>query len=232
MIRQNLFDDQVAIVISETRDGNMRFLGMSDEREAIANQAKLGEALRLTNDKIARVKTTYNGFESFVDYLEITTENLHAQSVDNFETQIPLADGLVTKNPEIGLLLPLADCLGVVVFDTAQKIVGLLHAGRHNIEQNGPQKFIEFFVNRCGSNPKNLQLYYSPHALDYRIFKLDNKTLAEAATEQFVAAGILPENITNPKIDTVTSTNFPSYSDGDKTERFAVAVRLTEVGRN
>ena len=121
--------------------------------------------------------------------------------------------------------MPLADCLGVVVFDKKQKIVGLLHSGRQNIEQNGPKKFIEYFVNNFDSGVRDIKLWFSPYALNYRIFKLENKGLGEAAREQFVNAGILPDNIIDSKIDTVGSDDFPSNSSGDATKRFAVIVK-------
>ena len=223
MIKQVLFDGKVEVGISEIKDGNMRFFGDGDEQEIINNQRNLSELIAL--DGAARIRTIYGKREVFTDYFEITEKNLSDYSIENSEEKIPVSDGLVTKEKEVGLLLPLADCLGVVAFDKKQGIVGLLHAGRHNIEQNGPKKFIGFFVNNFGSNTTDIKLYFSPYALNYRIAKLDKKGLAEAATEQFLEAGIPPENISDPKIDTVGSVNFPSNSDSDVTKRFAVVVK-------
>ena len=38
-------------------------------------------------------------------------------SINNNEAKILISDGLVTKRKDVGLLLPLADCVGVVVYD-------------------------------------------------------------------------------------------------------------------
>lgn len=59
------------------------------------------------------------------------------------------SDGLITKCSNVGILLPLADCLGIVVFDEEYHVLGLLHSGRQNVEQYGPGKFIEYFVENC-----------------------------------------------------------------------------------
>lgn len=43
---------------------------------------------------------------------------------------IPVADGLVTGTPELGLLVRVADCVPVVLADPEAGIVGVAHAGR------------------------------------------------------------------------------------------------------
>lgn len=227
MIKQILFGGKVEVGISEIGDGNMRFFG-GDEGEIIRNQGKLGEAVALGGDRVARVRTIYDGREGFTDYAEITEGNVMEYSISNFERRIPVSDGLVTRCVDVGILLPLADCLGMVVFDEERGVVGLLHSGRQNVEQGGPRKFIEYFVENFGSEAGRLKVYFSPHATGYRVFGLGGKTLSEAAVEQIVGAGVLPGNIVDSRIDTVSSSEFPSYSSGDKTERFAVVVRRTE----
>ena len=227
MIKQNLFNGGVEVGISEIDDGNMRFFGDGSESGIIENQRKLGELIGLKD--VVRVRTIYGERQNFTEYTEITKENLFEYSIDNFEKEIPVSDGLVTRETEIGILLPLADCLGVVAFDEKQRIIGLLHSGRQNIEQDGPRKFIEYFVDDFGCNVKNIKLWFSPYALNYCIFKL-NKGLGEAAKDQFINAGILSDNIIDSRIDTVSNDNFPSNSDGDTTKRFAIAVKQRQVG--
>ena len=222
MIKQILFDGKVEVGISEINDGNMRFFGDGDEREIIENQKKLGKMIVL--DNVARIRTVYDGRDCFTEFAEIVKDNLSEYSTENSEKIIPVSDGLVTREAEVGILLPLADCLGAVVFDEKQKIVGLLHAGRQNVEQNGSKKFIEYFMNNFGSNASDLKIYFSPYALNYHIIKLD-KNLGEAAKEQFADAGVLLDNIIDHKIDTVSSDNLPSYSSGDADRRFAIIVK-------
>ena len=222
MIKQILFDGKVEVGISEIDDGNMRFFG-GDEAKIVENQKKLGEYIGLSD--ITRVKTIYENRKNFAEYEEITKDNIAKYSIDNPEKEILVSDGLVTREMNVGILLPLADCLGAVVFDERQRIIGLLHAGRQNVEQNGPRKFIEYFVKNFGSDTKEIRIYFSPYALDYQIFKLNNKSLGEAAMEQFLDAGIQIKNIVDHKIDTVSNDNFPSNSSGDSFVRFAVVVR-------
>ena len=154
----------------------------------------MGKVLNLSGNKIARIRTIYGDRKNFTDFCEITDENLPEYTVSRSEEQIPVSDGLVTKCSAVGILLPLADCLGIVVFDEENRVVGLLHSGRQNIEQYGPKKFIEYFVKNFDSDPKELKIYFSPHALYYQIFKFDNKLLSEVAKEQLIEAGVLLKN--------------------------------------
>ncbi len=223
MLKQILFSGKVEVGISEIDDGNMRFFGNGEESEIIKNQRKLGESIGSNN--VARIRTIYGERQNFTEYAELTKENLAEYSINNFEKEIPVSDGLVTRETEIGILLPLADCLGIVVFDEEYHVLGLLHSGRQNVEQYGPGKFIEYFVQNFNSNPEKLKVYFSPHALNYQIFKFDNKLLSEAAKEQLVDAGVLLESIVDYEIDTVNNINLPSHSSGDRTQRFAIVTK-------
>lgn len=225
MIKQVLFDGKVGVGVSEISDGNMRFFDNGNEADVIENQEKLGKTLELDGDKIARIRTIYDDRESFTDYCEITDRNVSEYAIINPEKQIPVSDGLIVSSSDVGILLPLADCLGIVVFDEEHQRVGLLHSGRQNIEQYGPKKFIEHFMKNVGSNPGELKVYFSPRALNYQIFKFDNKTLSEVAREQLAEVGVLSENIIDYRVDTVENANLPSNSSGDKTQRFAIVVR-------
>lgn len=223
MIKQVLFGGEVEVGFSEISDGNMRFFGDGEESEIIKNQRKLGESIGLNN--VARIRTIYGERQNFTEYVELTKENLAEYSINNFEKEIPVSDGLVTRETEAGILLPLADCLGIVVFDEEYHVLGLLHSGRQNVEQYGPRKFIEYFVENFNSNPEKLKVYFSPHALNYQIFKFDNKLLSEAAKEQLMDAGVLLESIVDYEIDTVDNTKLPSHSSGDRAQRFAIVAK-------
>ena len=224
MKKQTLFSAKVEIAFSENSDGSMRYFGGEDEAVIIKNQQNLAEQLGLKGDRTARIRTIYGDRKYFTKYYEITKQNISEFSINNSETAMPVCDGIATKEPDLGILLPLADCLGIVVYDAVHGAIGLLHAGRQNIEQFGPQKFVEFFEENYKSDPTKLEVYFSPHALGYQILKI-NKTLSEAAMEQLITAGVLSKNITDDKIDTTNNENLPSHSSGDKTKRFAFVVK-------
>lgn len=222
-----LFDGLVEMGVSDIHDGNMRFLGEGDEAEVIKRQEELGELIGLDGNMVARLRTVYDGRDEYTFYDEIS-DNVSEFTVKNSEKTIPITDGLMTKRNDVGMLLPLADCVGAVVFDEKKRILGLLHAGRHNVEQYGPEKFIKHLRDNYGCEPSDLKVYFSPCAQNYQIHALNNQKMSDAVFEQLIKNGVLPENIENPGIDTVTDDDYPSCSNGDYKTRFAVVVRQTE----
>ena len=222
-----LFDGLVEMGVSDIHDGSMRFLGEGDEAEVIKRQEELGELIGLDGNMVARLRTVYDGRDEYTFYDEIS-DNVSEFMIKNSEKTIPVTDGLVTKRNDVGMLLPLADCVGAVVFDEKKRILGLLHAGRHNVEQYGPEKFIKHLRDNYGCEPSDLKVYFSPCAQNYQIHALDNQKMADAVFEQLTGVGVLPENIDNPGIDTVADDDYPSCSNGDYKIRFAIVVRQTE----
>ncbi len=124
------------------------------------------------------------------------------------------ADALVVTEPGHALFLPLADCVGAVIHDPTNDILMLSHLGRHNLEQHGGVNCIKYLIDEHGSNPKDLTVRLSPAAgkENYPLYSFDNRSLHDVATEQLIAAGVVPENITAPPIDTTTDENYFSHS--------------------
>ena len=226
MIIKNLFENKVKLAISTLADGNMRAFSDADFTSTLENQSKLSSALNADVSHTARVLTTYINRKSFTEYYEVSDQTIQNHQITKPESELMLADGLITKSKDFALLLPLADCLGVIVYDESKHILGLLHSGRQNLEEDGAFKFIEFLKDNYGCDPADLQIYFSPHALDFQIFALDNATLSEAAISQLERSGVKREQIETTDIDTVKNPDYPSNSAGDKTTRFAVAIKL------
>ncbi len=144
-----------------------------------------------------------------------------------------IADGLATQTKNLALFLPLADCIGVVLYDPVHQAVMLTHLGRHNLEQQGGQKSVEFMAMRFGSDPGQLEVYFSPSAgkENYPVFSFDGQSLADVALAQLTTAGVKRTNITLSPIDTTTDQEYFSHSQYLKGKRandgrFAIVARL------
>lgn len=143
------------------------------------------------------------------------------------------ADALVTTQPGHSLFLPLADCIGAVIHDQHQNILMLSHLGRHNLEQQGGTRSVEYLSREHNSAPANLKVWLSPAAgaTNYPLYSFDNRSLHDVATEQLTAAGIPIANITSSPIDSSQDPNYYSHSQflaghRDTDGRFAVAAIL------
>lgn len=132
-------------------------------------------------------------------------------------------DGLITTTPGLALFLPIADCVGAVLYDPNHHVLMLIHLGRHSLEQQGAQNAVDFLETHFKSQPTSLRVWLSPAAgkESYPIWALDNKGLKEATFEQLHRAGIGPSQITDDPADTTTDERYFSYSEfikGTRTE--------------
>lgn len=88
------------------------------------------------------------------------------------------------------------------------------HLGRHNLEQFGGTRSIEFLQNFHNVNPSDLIVWLIPAAgkTNYPLFKFKNRSLHEVATEQLTKAGVLTKNIEASPIDSSLDKNYYSHS--------------------
>lgn len=88
------------------------------------------------------------------------------------------------------------------------------HLGRHNLEQFGGTKSVEYLISMHDCDPQKLAVWLSPAADkdSYPLYAFDNRSLHDVATEQLVEGGILPENITASPIDVATDKHYFSHS--------------------
>jgi len=143
------------------------------------------------------------------------------------------ADAVVVTNPNHAVLLPLGDCIGAVIHDLSKNILMVSHLGRHNLVQHGGAQCIQYLVDNFDVNPNDLTFWLSPAAgkENYPLHAFDNRSLHDAATEQLLAAGVSPDNITASPIDSSTDLNYFSHSqflkgNRDNDGRFAVVAML------
>jgi len=156
------------------------------------------------------VQLTYSG-EDFCRYYTLVS-NDKGDGIIRLASRD--ADALVVTTPGHALFLPLADCIGAVIHDPTQNILMLSHLGRHNLEQYGGTKSIEYLAEKHGCDPANLIVWLSPAAgkSSYPLYAFNNRSLHDVATEQLQAAGIPATNIMVSPIDSATDPNYFSHS--------------------
>ena len=197
------------------------------------NQARTRflESHHIAPDDTTLVRLTYGRD----DYCTYRTVSSHDKGDGITRPSTIIADALVTTEPNHALFLPLADCIGAVIHDPTQNILMLSHLGRHNLEQLGGTKSIEYLVEQFACLPENLTVWLSPAAgaKNYPLFAFNNHSLHDVAYEQLQAAGIRTETINISPVDTTIDTNYFSHSEFIKGNRptdgrFAVATQLTQ----
>ncbi len=196
---------------STVTDGSMKVGESSYPQDILAHRERFLSHNGITIDQTILVPLTYGG-DNYRRYF-VVDERHKGEGITTPATME--ADGLVTKTKGIALFLPLADCIGTVLYDPKTESLMVTHLGRHNLEQYGGRTSIEYMVDTCGSNPSDITAWLSPAAGsdNYPLFAFDDRSMHDVALEQLRQAGVRAENITASSVDTTTDNNYYSHSE-------------------
>ncbi len=218
------------ISTSTVFDGTMKPQSPEMTGEVRRNRSRFFQKNHIKPLDATLVNLVYEGTD-YTRY-QVVTEHDKGDGIVHASTIV--CDGLVTTTPHHALFLPLADCIGAVIHDTKQNILMVSHLGRHNLEQSGGTKSIEYLKNRCNTDPDTISVWLSPAAgkTNYPLYRFDRRSLHEVATEQLIAAGVTRANIETSPIDTTQNREYFSHSqflNGSRETdgRFAVVAVLT-----
>lgn len=203
--------------------------GLVESNIVDKQREKFLKKIGVTPDDTILVQLVYEG-DDYCRYHEVNHTDSGAGI--SYPAQL-VSDGLLTRTPGLTLFLPLADCIGVVLYDPTTHSLMLSHLGRHNLEQKGGQKSVEFMCEKTGASAENIEVWLSPAAgqENYPLFSFNNRGMHEVAKEQLVDAGIQEGHITTSPIDTTKDLDFYSHSEflkGHRSEdgRFTVVAML------
>jgi copper oxidase (laccase) domain-containing protein len=102
----------------------------------------------------------------------------------SFDDSLPDADILLTNTPGARLMMVVADCLSIAVFDHANRAIGLAHAGHPGVNLEVPRELIMAMMREFGSRPEDLEVHVSP-ARDTHQATYDDHFLATRFTAPF-----------------------------------------------
>lgn len=161
-------------------------------------------------------------------------------------TDQPLGgDILITKEKQIPLIIRVADCAGLLLFDQSKNVIANIHAGWKGISQRAITAAIKTLSRKFNSKPKDLIACISPMIgpcccnftnpkkelpkFMHRYISEENTVDLWAAVEgQLKEAGVPVKQIENPRI--CTSCNVETYysyrREGPSTGRSGTVIML------
>lgn len=173
------------------------------------------------------------------DVLEVRDAAVPAPADD-----VPVADALVTKRHDVGLMVRVADCVPIVLADPAAGILGAVHAGRKGVALNVVGRAVERMV---ALGATDLRAWVGPHVCG-RCYEVPEEMRAEVATvvpeahaetswgtpsldlgaavgAQLAAAGVPAASVRRVERCTLEDEALHSYRrDGEKAGRLAALV--------
>jgi copper oxidase (laccase) domain-containing protein len=201
----------LVVAISTVEDGNMLIHEDKANQQVINNRKNFLKKHGIDIKQTSRVDVTFDTTD-FKRYREVTSQD---KGESMFGDDKHPADALITTQPNHALFLPLADCVGAVIYDPVKQVLMLSHIGRHSLEENGAYESVAFLVTNHSSRPEDLLVWLTPAPGKdrYPVFAFNNRGLKEVVLEQLQNAGILTNNITDNNSDTATDPRYFSHSE-------------------
>jgi len=227
-----IFADNVVAAVSSRNDGNMSF-SKGDHAKTVQNRVTFLKKTDIDPEHTTLVRVTYENVEHFARY-KIISDVDKAEGMLEATSEL-VADALVVTKPGHALFLPLADCVGAIIYDSKQHILMVSHLGRHSTEQQGTIKSIQYFIDQFDTDTNDMKVWLSPAVGQetYPLKTLNDSSLQDAILEQLLTANIPRQNIELSDIDTATNENYFSHSQflaGNREEdgRFAIVAMMHE----
>lgn len=200
--------DKLTIALSSVEDGTMTKRSLPENIDQVIENRQ--NFIAKAQGDLARTALVYVTFDDddYCRYHEITPSDM------DLATLHP-ADALVTTSKEVGIFLPLADCCGVVLYDSAQEVLMVSHIGRQSIEQFGGIGSVRHLVNKYGTDPSDVYAWLSPAAdgANYPINKRGGADLRDLISNDLRYMGVEDSNIELSDVDTTTDLNYYSHSE-------------------
>jgi copper oxidase (laccase) domain-containing protein len=227
-----IFGDAVVVGLSSADDGNMKFSRGDDDATRENRIAFLGQ-VDIEPTQATLVQVSYADGADFTSYQIVDDSHLGEAMlapVSGLE-----ADALVVARPDHALFLPLADCIGAVIFDPSSQILMVSHLGRHSLEAEGALKSIQYLMTEFGSEPSELLIWLSPSvgSDSYPLQAFGDRSLSEVACEQLTTIGVTTDHIEVSEVDTAEDDNYFSHSEylaGNQMtdDRFAIVAMMRD----
>lgn len=203
----------IVIGLSSIDDGNMKKANMPVEvaKDVDSNRQKFLSRLGISLDQTILVRINYDR-DDYTRYTLVSSTDAGSGILP--DKPIEINDALMTTEPNVALFLPLADCVGAVLYEPNKKVLMVSHLGRHNLEQDGAYKSVQYMSEKTGADPADIKVWLSPSAgsENYPLHSMDNKSQQQVVLEQLKKAGISSQNINESNIDTTTNDNYYSHS--------------------
>lgn len=204
-----IFGKEVVAAVSSVQDGNVKFGMLEDDAQVIKNRQKFLEKVGIDIAHTTLVSLTYKT-DDFAKYRLVDEDDKYEGMTPGAERH---ADALLTSHPGHALFLPIADCVGVILYDSVQKLLMVSHIGRHSAEIEGAVKSVQFMENH-GARVADIKVWLSPAVgkASYPLHTFGGKSLHEIIKEHLLRVNVKANNIEVSDVDTATDENYFSHS--------------------
>ncbi len=157
------FSDQVEHAVFSRKGGvsikpfdslNVRF-GIGDAYESVKkNRRIIYDSLDIAFAKLISAYQTHSKNVKIIDK-DFVDNHKPDQEIDN-------VDSLITNQKDVALMVQVADCQAILMFDPIKRVVAAIHAGWKGLKQDINGETIGILKNQFGVDPTNLLVGIAP----------------------------------------------------------------------
>jgi YfiH family protein len=178
---------------------------------------------------------------------QVHGKTIHVVTKENCQAPI-FADGVVTDRQGVGLVIQVADCQGVLLYDPNRKVIANVHSGWRGSVRNIIGECIDVMTAQFHCDPKDIRAGISPSLgpccaefVNYKNeipealwgYKLPDRITFDfwrLSLDQMTAKGVCPENVETMNLCTRCNTDtFYSYRQANQTGRFGCVISLKRI---
>jgi len=135
---------------------NLSFNVGDDPQKVLKNRQRLAKAIGSPLSNLTTAKQIHDC------RVTVVSEPLRGNGATDYSGAIDATDAMVTRVPEICLMILLADCVPIILYDPVKGVVGVAHAGWKGTLQSIAQKTVHIFQKDFGSSPQDMVAAIGP----------------------------------------------------------------------
>ena len=224
-------ENRVFYTFTDKNDSNLAFHVEDNEINVIKNRKNLA------------LKLGYN-YEDLVYMNQIHSANIIVVD-ENSPKLVDNCDSIITRSKNLPLMVMVADCIPILMFDDKQGIIAAIHAGRNSTFLEISKKTAEIFIEKFSSNPEDINVIFgaSIQKCCYEVSEDLSKIVENSFGKEFVETnyidlqGINKKQLNDLGIKNIEISNictkcgdkpYFSYRKDKKTGRFAGIIILKD----
>ncbi|MGJ0330582.1 peptidoglycan editing factor PgeF [Aliarcobacter cryaerophilus] len=224
-------ENRVFYTFTDKNDGNLAFHVEDNEINVIKNRKNLA------------LKLGYN-YEDLVYMNQIHSANIMIVD-ENSPKLVENCDSIITRSKNLPLMVMVADCIPILMFDDKKGIIAAIHAGRNSTFLEISKKTAEVFIEKFSSNQEDINAVFgaSIQKCCYEVSEDLSKIVENSFGKEFVEnnyidlQGINKQQLNDLGIKNIEISNictkcgdkpYFSYRKDKKTGRFAGIIILKD----
>jgi len=235
-------ENDVVAFCSTAQAGSLFVKDEKDILRGLENRQRLFSDLRIDLNRAVFCQQTHS------DNVLIVTEKDAGRGSTDFATGVPDTDALLTNQSGITLMILVADCVPILLYDPVKKVIGAVHAGWRGTMKRILEKTVQKMFAQYGTDPKDVLAFIGPSIGpncfavgedvvsganasgqgDF-VIKKDNKTFFDlwaSNKAQLLENGVGDENIQVAGICSHCSSEYFSFRRDKDANRFGVGIML------